>query len=310
VLIALINTFKYSFTLSLSFLALFHLLGFDYSLSEYLAPFFVLNAGCFIAVFIHISDSTEKISYWENGRLKQIKIYKYKLLHGDCMEWYPNGNFQSKTRYVLGKLNGWTSLCDEEGKVRMKSYYKDDMLHGKATIWFDDSKVINYYRKGKKNGSVENFDRYGNILGSGNFLNGEIHGLFRTYRPPGNGFSKSRIENEAFFINGKMNGLYIEYIGFRHYTIQYLNDGESVCYKEIYREDKNSKEWTRLRKSLIELDIPKEQLYKFDALRDYDEVMRKKHPDITNHLWEKRKAGVKVDEEELFNDLQLGWGLG
>ena len=38
-----------------------------------------------------------------------------------------------------------------------------------------------------------------------------------------------------------------------------------------------------LRKNLLSLGVEKEHLFKFDSLKNYDEVLRKKFPDITNH---------------------------
>ena len=285
---AIKNTFKNSFYFSFIFISILYFFNIGQNYTDYILPFMILNIGSFLGLWIYESEENQIITINSKTKRKQKLIYKHGLLHGEYMEWYENGNLFLKRKYVYGKLEGKSIHCDDNGKVRMQSYFKDDKLHGKSISWYDNFKVIDYYKYDIPNGPYLVFDKWGNKLLSNFYVDGELDGW--SYQYSDHPEMKNHLILESFFKRGKAHGLYIRYLGFRHYNIGFFINGElgkmlsgKDCFSEFYREDKDCKKWIELRKNLISLGIEKEHLYKFDSLKNYDEVLRKKFPDITNH---------------------------
>ena len=52
--------------------------------------------------------------WWGKGKIKSIISYKDDYLHGEFMEWYPNGQLTRRCNYKDGKLQPQEGLgeCD------------------------------------------------------------------------------------------------------------------------------------------------------------------------------------------------------
>ena len=133
---------------------------------------------------------------------------------------------------------------------------------------------------------------------------GKFVGHLKIYSPD------EYLSKEYFY--GKSRYIEIEYNHFRLYQVRYYNsNGDILCFQEFYREPKESNKWLNFRNSLLEMNISKKQLELYDSFVEKDEKNRKKHPELTNELFEKMKVGVNTihDDRLLFKDMRKGWWL-
>ena len=130
----------------------------------------------------------------------------------------------------------------------------------------------------------------------GCILKGEFVGHLKIYRPD------EYLSKECFY--GKSRYIEIEYNNFRLYQVRYYNsNGDILCFQEFYREPKESNKWISFRNSLLGMNISKKQLELYDSLVEKDEKNRKKHPELTNELFEKMKIGLNtIDDDRLLSE--------
>lgn len=87
---------------------------------------------------------------------------------------YPSGKIQSEGNYEKGSKNGIWTYYFEDGKVQQRGKYKNQIPSGEWKWYYKNGglKRIEYYRKGKLEGSQIEYDNLGNELTNGEFYNG------------------------------------------------------------------------------------------------------------------------------------------
>jgi MORN repeat variant len=87
-----------------------------------------------------------------------------------------------KTAYTAerkeGKLNGFLTINDEEGRMVARYAYKDSLLEGESIVWYKNGQVYSrtFNVKGLANGVKEEYASSGRLLSKINFVNGEMSG--------------------------------------------------------------------------------------------------------------------------------------
>lgn len=137
------------------------------------------------------SNKNKATSYAIYGKLSDQNLWMFKrydlydnLLqtgsYNDEMLTTPHGKFIfytavvdynniNRTRY---NLNGKSRFISQEGE------FVDGKEEGKWLTYYPDGNVSSYleYKAGKMEGIYKEFDKYGNVEVSGNFVNNEKHG--------------------------------------------------------------------------------------------------------------------------------------
>ena len=301
------TTFKNSQFLSFLIFSIIYFFNNGHMFSDYIIPYLMLSIGSFLCIWIYESEENEIITYDTKTKRKQKRNYKHGLLNGCFMEWHKNGNLYLKHHYVLGKLNGPAIQCDYKGKLRVQSFFKNDKLDGKSTRWVPNGfKIVDTYKDDKKNGLSIWYgikeEKY-----TFNYINDKLEG-WSTFISSSfditmwqdaikKGFNPKdipKLQSESFYKNDKLNGLSIRYIGFRHFDISLMKNGETIrlnnggfCFQEFYREDRDSKKYREFRNTLKTYGLSQTQLYKYDSVLEYDKMLRKKYPHITNYEFKK-----------------------
>jgi len=93
---------------------------------------------------------------------------------------YPSGKIQSEGNYEKGSKNGIWTFYYENGTIQQKGKYKNQIPSG-GWKWFYENgaiKRIEYYRKGKLEGSQIEYDELGNELTNGEYYNGLREGAW------------------------------------------------------------------------------------------------------------------------------------
>ena len=197
-----------------------------------------------ITVFLAGCSKTKQ-EYWDNGNLKSKIDYLNGEMHGKAKWFFYEGGLQFEVYYVKGKINGPSTRYFSNGKIQSIENYKNDFLNGKATdyiitgklseekkyvndtlhgeykLWYANgiAQIEGSYDKGLYNGKWIYRDAYDNIVGIGNFKNG--NGTQTGYNTRGNIIRKVNYKN-----NNK--------VGKEYY---YDGDGEVVKVVDYVRDE-------------------------------------------------------------------------
>ena len=122
----------------------------------------------------------EEVFYY-NGNKKRTSSYQPKSdggkLHGPFKEFFLNGQIKLEVNYINGNKEGLMVINYEDGRIRERSNYKINKLHGlKETFYkntlFDASELTRKqqletrtrYYKGTKQGIDEKYQYDGTLL--------------------------------------------------------------------------------------------------------------------------------------------------
>jgi antitoxin component YwqK of YwqJK toxin-antitoxin module len=61
--------------------------------------------------------------------------------HGECKQWYPNGQMKLEKTYKEGKLNGPCKEWYDTGVLKWKANYTDDQQDGDYESWFENGQI-------------------------------------------------------------------------------------------------------------------------------------------------------------------------
>lgn len=77
-----------------------------------------------------------------------------------------------------GKLNGFLTINDEEGRVIARYAYKDSLLEGESIVWYKNGQVYSrtFNVKGFADGVKEEYTSSGRLLSRINYVKGEMSG--------------------------------------------------------------------------------------------------------------------------------------
>ena len=121
-----------------------------------------------------------------NGKIAAEGDFMNGLQHGPWTEYDTATGFVTSIQtYYLGKLQG-VSMTFENGQVKSKSYYNNDLLTGRS-LEFDYRGVLKEsdYKEGKLHGYVREYYRGGILKAETPYVDGEMNGLARYYDQQG-----------------------------------------------------------------------------------------------------------------------------
>ncbi|QQZ43321.1 toxin-antitoxin system YwqK family antitoxin [Pseudomonas sp. SK3(2021)] len=68
--------------------------------------------------------------WYDNGRLKDHKLYKDAKLQGPAVTWYENGQMKSSTDYLDGQEQGWMRFWNKDGSLQSECQYQAGARQG------------------------------------------------------------------------------------------------------------------------------------------------------------------------------------
>lgn len=69
-------------------------------------------------------------AWYDNGQLKEHKVYKDAKLEGPAVTWYDSGQMESSTDYLDGKEHDWMRLWNEDGSLQSECQYQTGTRQG------------------------------------------------------------------------------------------------------------------------------------------------------------------------------------
>ncbi len=118
------------------------------------------------------------ITYMMNKKVC-VSIFKNNKLHGKCKSYIYDKHKKIKrsiTIYEDGFKNGISKSYFDNGKIHIKSCYKNNLLHNKYIEFNKENKLIKeeYYENNLLHGVSKNYNHYG--VSISNYVHGKLHG--------------------------------------------------------------------------------------------------------------------------------------
>ncbi|WP_298136459.1 hypothetical protein [Flavobacterium sp.] len=170
--------------------------------------------------------------YYDDSGLNNSAYYVNDEKNGPSTNYYPNNKIKKEDFYVDGKLNFVSYSYDTNGNLESKTVYNDnnftdyEVYNSKGEIetkFSFSNKTGNYsipfhngitksnftLKNGEYDGKFELVDKFNNKITESNYVNGNLHGLYKHYNPNGS------IANELVYYNAQQNGFekYYDLVG-------------------------------------------------------------------------------------------------
>ena len=181
----------------------------------------------------HVNGNLKSFGKWNNGVIDSIWIF-----------YNENGSIHSKISYLNGKKNGYyiKYLNNFNGDdsinigIKSKELYIDNVKSGLSEFYYDNGKkfLIENYKNSLRNGFSKVFDTTGLVVQLieyrngieierqiiNQYKNGKKIGIWKEFH------SNGRLSKEAYYLEGKLNGLVKEYDFFGELisSFRYEND--------------------------------------------------------------------------------------
>ena len=131
--------------------------------------------------------------YYPSSKVKGV-IRHAETGRSEAFFYHENGEVMSYGFYKDYKKDSLWVQFNEDGKVVFTENYKNDLLHGKKTIYFPPNKEtgkverinsILIYEEGKPEGEFIEYFEFGGTRMSGTYKNGLKQGVWNEYQPTG-----------------------------------------------------------------------------------------------------------------------------
>jgi len=80
--------------------------------------------------------------YHENGTKQQSCEYKNNMLHGSYLEWFENGQIQTRQTFNKGIPDGPHKKWNEKGVIQFDAQYSNGDSHGYFITYYDNGQMI------------------------------------------------------------------------------------------------------------------------------------------------------------------------
>jgi len=167
-----------------------------------------------------------------DGSVKSIHTTRFGQKHGECYDFWPNGNMYRQCTYIDGRKHGiereWRSdgtiYCVAQyengckhghyldwwrnGNLRYECDYVDGQLHGESREYFEDGTLQSYsnWAFDELDGELVSYYEDGQIENQGTYNNGRRQGEYKSYWDNGKLFIHCFYDDE-----GELTGEYLEY---------------------------------------------------------------------------------------------------
>jgi antitoxin component YwqK of YwqJK toxin-antitoxin module len=128
--------------------------------------------------------------YYPNNKIKAIVIHDEKSGRSESFMYHENKQLMAHGIYRNMKKDSIWSHYGPSGRISFQETYKDDVLHGKKTIYYVPEDPL---------------DKRAIVAQEMNFVNGRLHGENKEYFPDG------KLKKEATYVEGVYDGVVKHY---------------------------------------------------------------------------------------------------
>ncbi|CAM1346870.1 toxin-antitoxin system YwqK family antitoxin [Tenacibaculum crassostreae] len=134
-------------------------------------------------------DLIEKISTDESFALKNgVLFYKNKLFSGIVNTFYSTGELKSKSKYILGKRDGFYNGWYPNGNKFFERLYAEGLKSGVHVGWYENGQskfIYHFNERGDYNGEMKEWYSNGQLYKVFNYNNGREEGSQKMWQPNG-----------------------------------------------------------------------------------------------------------------------------
>lgn len=161
----------------------------------------------------YFNEKGERHNTWtwfhENGKTKEIAIYKDGKLNGENKQFYEDGSPYVVTTLKDGEYEGEYKYYVETGGLKQKKQFSNGKLNGKYMAYFDVGEALKEYNTDYKDGAIfgDLIEYYadGKVYSVVNFENDKRHGKEIQY------YWNEKKLLDAGYKDGNLQGPYIAY---------------------------------------------------------------------------------------------------
>lgn len=160
---------------------------------------------------------------WNNGLLNGKKTIFYNkvglypkeeynfvngIKNGKYLSYYDTSEIETEADYINGIKSSLVLRYFKNGNVKSREHYSNNMKSGEWTEYYESGKIkskYNYELNDLKGDYYKYDENNSEIIYSGNYIDGKIHGLESNY------YASCQLRRETNYLNGVKNGEEIEY---------------------------------------------------------------------------------------------------
>lgn len=114
----------------------------------------------------HGNIQGEYKEYHVRGHLLETGNFVDGNRHGECVQWWPDGNMKSKRTHVHNQLEGTYFAWHNNGQMDTVRRYLNDRLHGQLDAWdehgnrtvscmYEHGRMVGEYRRWRPDGTID-----------------------------------------------------------------------------------------------------------------------------------------------------------
>lgn len=121
-------------------------------------------------------QTISRLDYYDNGKLKSAINHE----SGESSSYTINGRIHTSTALLPDSMRCYKEYFYDTGQLKYLRYYRSNKQDSVAYAWHDNGKLQseNWYRDGIREGKFVAYDKKGDTLSSGNFINDKMEGWF------------------------------------------------------------------------------------------------------------------------------------
>ncbi|KAF3363368.1 Uncharacterized protein PHSC3_000056 [Chlamydiales bacterium STE3] len=140
---------------------------------------------------------------WKNRLpIREVYVYKDKIMEGECIQYYPDGSIKARQFYQDGLLHGPSIFFSLEGNILAQSWFYKGKREGKTQRFFisGEYSAIERWRNGLREGKQLYFYPEGAIKTFLEFNQGILHGKVELF------YLSGQLKFSSHFLKGKRSG--------------------------------------------------------------------------------------------------------
>lgn len=138
-------------------------------------------------------------SFYLNGNIAELVMYKDGKQHGPHTGWYENGAKHFQMYFNRGRQSNISQSWHDNGKIKSEVFFKNGYRHGILKQWNRKGRLLGSCLFDMGTGTARQWYENGNLKRRTGFKNGKLHGIAKQWDKDGRALPNTT----KFYLNGK-----------------------------------------------------------------------------------------------------------